>query len=179
MKLFTNPREQLSVFERSVAKPRSVAIVATIVIGTGAVLDAIFGEQILTRFGASLTILAILALWYTFPVLDEIEVGQSLHKMFAQNYPNVVKNNNSVSKDIISIDATVPASITDPIIRLKIASSIYNLAKDTPEKLESFEGIRRSLIKAQVFWGGVGTFIWAFGDWIANLIFHCHALSCN
>ncbi|HUS55689.1 MAG TPA: hypothetical protein VMY41_16995 [Thermohalobaculum sp.] len=174
MDLISKPGGHLSLATRIASRRGATTIVALTIIIGGAIIDAVIGEHVLSRAGATLTIFAIFALWLTFPVSDEIELGKSLQASLARDFPSAAE-----SEDLSNIINRINPAIKSEETRNMIAATISNLAKQTPKQIASIRKVQTTLIRAQILWGAIGAFFWAFGDWIANLAFHCLSISCK
>jgi hypothetical protein len=163
----------------------------------GLLLDFCFGNQIFQRFGAVVVGIAVLHGLQLMPMMKIEAAMQSLNV----SVDNLVRTRGFDSMEDLIGDETAVSAVRNVALQRVTNKGFpgFSMPDDQDERAAKEEMIAdlsvRAMIQAksdlsqhrsridklaarEIMIGFAGTLIWAFGDWVTNLLFHCGQIAC-
>lgn len=151
-----------------------VTSISLVLISLGFLLEVSFGNLMLSRMGALITVLAIIALWVSVRFLSALEAVRVIREGLEKQFPGL-KEDEPIETFAPRLQQVMPSNEQ----HILMAANIQSMMRITRKAKKEVSEQNNRLINAQIFWASIGTLIWAFGDILANLIVHCGRISCS
>ncbi len=148
-------------------------VAAALVLGVGLVIDVVWGGGFFPRSGAVLVCLAI------FGVSRSERLATK-----ARNAGEFISAEMQIAGEKASMTYRVadwtqePAAIEAATKDAEKLEAANNLFWDNHERISNLTRISSDMLRQQIFVALTGTLVWAFGDLLTNLIFHCQQIVC-
>jgi hypothetical protein len=163
-------------------------------IGLGLLLDHYFGQSIFQRTGALIVVYALCH----FLLVERIRKGLDhfsklltpdiLQRISGLTHPLPSKTNQMSDEDAETFIKAVSwyddelkerrpeldASDRRVAANIQVQGFVQWKEYTIPQE----QSIMERVLSREIYVGIIGTLIWGFGDWVANLILHCGKLSC-